>query len=200
MQCIFCCAFFLVANAVLSPRRRRDLLCPDHPGDAVRPTERPPSPLPRPRPRTDTPSAAPWCALALKVHLSGVSHSKMPPTSGPSIGPRTLASAAASPGAGVGAVMDVDAGVSTGAGASTSERAGGRRDGRERRRLDACARRRLDGCGCLDRCGRLGGRWARSKERGWCSRQLVGSRLPGRRKRRPSNKIIKCILNACDRV
>jgi len=124
MQCIFCCAFFLVANAVLSPRRRRDLLCPDHPGDALRPTEGPPSPLPRPRPRTDTFSAAPWCALALKVHLSGVSHRKMPPTSGPSIGPRTLASAAASPGAGVGAVTDVDAGVSTGAGASTSALAG----------------------------------------------------------------------------
>jgi len=124
MQCTFCCAFFLVANAVLSPRRRRDLLCPNHPGDAVRPTERPPSPQPRPRPRTDTPSAAPWCALAVKVHLSVVSRSKMPPTSGPSIGPRTLASSAASPGAGVGAVMDVDAGVSTGAGASTGALAG----------------------------------------------------------------------------
>ena len=75
MQCIFCCAFFLVANAVLSPRRRRDLLFPDHPGDAIRRTERPLYPLPRPRPRTDTPSAAPWCALAVKVHLSVVSHS-----------------------------------------------------------------------------------------------------------------------------
>jgi len=124
MQCIFCCAFFLVANAVLSPPRRSDLLLPDHPGDAVRPTERPPSPLPRPGPRTDTPSAAPWCALALKVHLSVVSHRKMPPTSGPSIDPRTLASAAASPGAGVGAVMVVDAGVSTRAGASTGALAG----------------------------------------------------------------------------
>jgi len=125
MQCIFCCEFFLVANAVLSPRRRRDLLGPDHPGDVVRPTERPPSPLPRPPPRTDTPSAAPWCALALKVHFSIVSHSRMPPTSGPSIGPRTLASAATSPGAGASAVMDVDAGVSTGAGASTGALAGG---------------------------------------------------------------------------
>jgi len=124
MRCIFCCAFFLVANAVPSPRRRRDLLFPDHPGDAIRPTERPLYPLPRPRPRTDTPSAAPWCALALKVHLSAMSHRKMPPTSGPSIGPRTLASAAASPGTGVGAVMDVDVGVSTGAGASTGALAG----------------------------------------------------------------------------
>jgi len=124
MHCIFCCAFFLVANAVLSPRRRRDLLGPDRPGDAVRPTERPPYPLPRPRPRTDTPSAAPWCALSLKVHLSVVSHSKMPPTSGPSIGPRTFASAATSPGASVGAVVDVDVGVSTGAGASTGALAG----------------------------------------------------------------------------
>ena len=48
----------------------------------------------------------------------------MPPTSGPSIGPRTSVSAAASPGAGVSAVMDVDAGVLTGAGASTGALAG----------------------------------------------------------------------------
>ena len=109
---------------MLSPRRRRDLLCPYHPGDAVRPTERPPSSLPRPRQHTNTPSAALWCALALKVHLLVVTHSKMPLTSGPSIGPRTLASAAASPGTGVGAVMDVDVGVSTGAGASTGALAG----------------------------------------------------------------------------
>jgi len=52
----------------------------------------------------------------------------MPPTSGPSIGPRTLVRAAASPGAGVGAVMDVDAGVSTGADASTGALAGAAAD------------------------------------------------------------------------
>ena len=109
---------------MLSPRRRRDLLCPDRQGDAVRLTGRPLSPLPRPRPRTDTASAAPWSTLALKEHLLVVSHSKMPPTSGPSIGPRTLASAVASPGAGVGAMMEVDEGVSAEAGASTGAMAG----------------------------------------------------------------------------
>ena len=137
MQCTFSCAFFLVANAVLSPWRRRDLQCPDHPDDAVRPTERPPSPLPRPRPRTDTPSAAPWCALPLKMHLSVLSHSKMPPTSGPSIGPRTLVRAAASPGAGVGAVMDVDRASRRGL---TPQRARWRAPRRTRAQAPRCVR------------------------------------------------------------
>jgi len=72
MQCIFCCAFSLVANAVLSPRRRRDLLCPYHPGDAVRPTERPPSSLPRPRQHTDTPSVAPCPTEKKRLSLTTV--------------------------------------------------------------------------------------------------------------------------------
>jgi len=42
--------------------------------------------------------------------------------------------------------------------------------------------------------------WARLTEWGWCTRHVVGSRLPCRRKRKTSAKIIKCVSNARDRA